>query len=850
MPVVNDETALLSGSYWNGIEVTGSPVIVTFSFPTAAPAYDATITGFTPATLGSFQAFTAAEQAQALQALGEWSAASGLIFIQVAPGEGDINFQNVDLDTTSFAGAGGIGFFPFGNWDFFSFPSFTDDLDAAGDIFMNSQFIDGTGSVNYGTLLHEIGHAIGLKHPTEVVIDFAPDPDVVHDQVLSSDDPTRTIMATVGGASSLLQLDKDAAAFIYGPAGTGGVVTASASGANAVSTWSWDGGTATLTQTAATIGATIRGSSVNDVINGSIGDDRLFGLAGDDELRGGQGNDSLFGGSGTDTLIGGVGDDSYFILSATAIITEGSGEGTDHVYATVSFTLADNIEVLSLFGDGLTGTGNDQGVSLFGDGTFATTLIGGAGQDFIVGGAGGDTIAGHGGPDAMFGQGGADRFIFTALGDAPLGANLTRIGDFVAGEDKIDLSALTTVGGVNPGQPLAFIGTGPFTNHAGEVRQAPSGLDTIVEGDVDGDGAADFQIRLDGPVTLQASDFLMVAPPCFRQGTRILTDRGERAVETLAIGDQVITVTGEARPIEWIGYRHVDCGRHPDPRRVWPVHVSPGAFADAQPHDGLWLSPDHAVFVDDVLIPIKQLVNGTTITQVRVDEVTYYHLELARHDVLLAEGLAVETYLDTGNRATFANTDGAIDLHPLFDGGKTGTQDAYAPLAGDEARVRPVWDRLVERSAALGRPVARITFTDDPAVCVRRSDRTVRPVVSEPNRLIFVLPPGDGPIELVSRWGYPTDRRPWADDWRRLGVYVSRIVWHDHEGPHDLPVDHPTLGTGWWGVERAGPLLRRWTDGHALLPALPGVRMIEIHLAGTLSYRLDAPEPGERTLAA
>src|SRR6266699_2788232 len=89
MAIVTDYTALLSGSYWNGIEVTGKPVIVTYSFPTSLPSYDASIGGFTAATVASFQAFTPAEQTEAVQELGEWSAASGLIFIQVAPGQGD-----------------------------------------------------------------------------------------------------------------------------------------------------------------------------------------------------------------------------------------------------------------------------------------------------------------------------------------------------------------------------------------------------------------------------------------------------------------------------------------------------------------------------------------------------------------------------------------------------------------------------------------------------------------------------------------------------------------------------------------------------------------------------------------
>lgn len=153
---------------------------------------------------------------------------------------------------------------------------------------MNTQYIS-DGSVNYGTLLHEIGHAIGLKHPTEVVTDYAAEPNpVVHDQVLSSDDPSLTIMATTedastGADSHLQQLDKNAAAFLYGPAGTGGVYTSSASGENSVSSWSWDATTQSLTQTALATNETVRGTSVNDVIHGLSGD-RLFVLAGNDTL--------------------------------------------------------------------------------------------------------------------------------------------------------------------------------------------------------------------------------------------------------------------------------------------------------------------------------------------------------------------------------------------------------------------------------------------------------------------------------------------------------------------------------------------------------------------------------------
>ena len=96
------------------------------------------------------------------------------------------------------------------------------------------------------------------------------------------------------------------------------------------------------------------------------------------------------------------------------------------------------------------------------------------------------------------------------------------------------------------------------------------------------------------------------------------------------------------------------------------MRVLARAFDEGVPHRDLWLSPDHAVYVDDVLIPIKRLINGTSIAQVPMDQVTYYHIELPQHDVLLAEGMPAESYLDTGDRSRFANGGGPIMLHPDF----------------------------------------------------------------------------------------------------------------------------------------------------------------------------------------
>jgi hypothetical protein len=146
---------------------------------------------------------------------------------------------------------------------------------------------------------------------------------------------------------------------------------------------------------------------------------------------------------------------------------------------------------------------------------------------------------------------------------------------------------------------------------------------------------------------------------CFVSGTRIRTARGLVPVGALNEDDQAMTRSGHCKPILWIGRRHIDCRQHPRPWDVWPVRVQAGAFGDDLPHRDLCLSPDHSVFIDNVLIPIRHLVNGSTILQEQRDEVTYHHVELSRHDVILAEGLPCESYLDTGNRDAFEDRESA-----------------------------------------------------------------------------------------------------------------------------------------------------------------------------------------------
>ncbi len=203
-----------------------------------------------------------------------------------------------------------------------------------------------------------------------------------------------------------------------------------------------------------------------------------------------------------------------------------------------------------------------------------------------------------------------------------------------------------------------------------------------------------------------AAGFTAAPPPCFAKGTLIATPAGALAVETLREGDLVVSAFGGSQPIRWIGHRRVDCARHPRPNDVMPVRVLRGAFGPDLPARDLLLSPDHALYVreaDDaigVLIPVRHLVNGRTIVRETVASIAYYHIELPAHDVLFAEGLPAESFLDTGNRGAFANGGAVVAAQPDF-GLRVWEVEGCAPLVVCGPAVRAAKARLQARAATL-----------------------------------------------------------------------------------------------------------------------------------------------------
>lgn len=152
---------------------------------------------------------------------------------------------------------------------------------------------------------------------------------------------------------------------------------------------------------------------------------------------------------------------------------------------------------------------------------------------------------------------------------------------------------------------------------------------------------------------------------CFAAGTTILTATGPVRVEHLTVGIHLPTASGRLARIAWLGHRSVEPQRHPRPYDINPIRIRAHALGSNLPTRDLILSPDHALLIDDVLIPIRHLANGTSIAQEPRARINYFHVELDRHDAILAEGLACETYLDTANRDAFEGQ-ATTQLRPDF----------------------------------------------------------------------------------------------------------------------------------------------------------------------------------------
>ncbi|MFM9934899.1 MAG: calcium-binding protein [Novosphingobium sp.] len=220
---------------------------------------------------------------------------------------------------------------------------------------------------------------------------------------------------------------------------------------------------------------TLAGGNGNDDVSGDTGNDTVSGGAGDDHASGGSGDDTVKGNAGDDTLNGDDGSDKV-----------SGGDGADHVSG---------------------GSGNDKVIGELGD----DMLSGDAGNDKLNGGAGDDTVSGGSGKDMLTGGLGADHFVFADGDFAGFGSKTAdRVGDFSHAQgDMIDMSGVDADTATAGDQAFTFVGTDAFSHTAGELHVAVAHSAMFLSGDTNGDGIADFAIRIDAATPLVLEDLVL-----------------------------------------------------------------------------------------------------------------------------------------------------------------------------------------------------------------------------------------------------------------------------------------------------------------------------------------------------
>jgi hypothetical protein len=255
------------------------------------------------------------------------------------------------------------------------------------------------------------------------------------------------------------------------------------------------------------------------------------------------------------------------------------------------------------------------------------------------------------------------------------------------------------------------------------------------------------------------------------------------------------------------------------------------------------VSPEHCLILDGRCVPAKLLVNGGSIArEYRTTPFEYYHIELAQHGILIAEGAEAESYLDTGNRAAFDNAETPRMLHPAFEVNPTSERwltDACAPLASIEEEVAPIWQMLADRSVALGYPVPTPSTVEGSDLHIEADGLRIDPVSDRDSRYVFTIPAGVKTVSLASRFCIPADKMVSSvRDTRRLGVSVNWIAIRTGDAETILSADHPALQDGWNDVERSAAAMWRWTDGAATIPwdNISGSAVVTIRCAPVDQY--------------
>jgi hypothetical protein len=559
---------------------------------------------------------------------------------------------------------------------------------------------------------------------------------------------TGNILATnrgiwIGGgatiSSTATAVDVTALTFTGGISNNG-AITAAQDGIDVNSVATFDGGITNTGTVSASIGIELSGTPGTNVFDSGV----IDGIGGTAiELSPSSGTDTLTLAAGytiTGDVVGG-GTDMLQLGGTGAANFDFNNVGPGQQYT--GFT---TFEVTGGIWD-TTGTGSDWNVEggtlQVGGAVTDTTVDSGGTLDILAGGTADPTTVDAGGSETVS-AGGSDtganvygtQYVYGSANDSTVfagGRVVVENGGTISGA-VISGGTVEVVSGGNVGSSISFATNSGTLQIDGPNTPGLLLAGTTISGFVPGDmidltgvdysapnsvfvngsdqlqfteGGNTYEIQLFGDFT--GDTFHLAADnggpgpgteitetPCYCPGTLIRTPRGQKKIEKLKIGDKVMTAAGAARPIKWIGRRSYG-GRFVMGRKdILPVCIKAGALGDNVPRRDLWISPNHALYLDGMLIEAKDLINGVSVVQTdSAERVEYIHVELETHDVIIAEGALAESYIDDDNRLLFQN---AHEYREKYAEVASGRAQYCAPRRDDGYEVEAVRQRIALRA--------------------------------------------------------------------------------------------------------------------------------------------------------
>lgn len=325
------------------------------------------------------------------------------------------------------------------------------------------------------------------------------------------------------------------------------------------------------------------------------------------------------------------------------------------------------------------------------------------------------------------------------------------------------------------------------------------------------------------------------ATPCYLAGTLIRTGSGEKAVEEIGVGDMIVVLENNRqtlRPVIWTGSRRI----HVTEGQNHPVVIRQHAFGPNVPDRELRVTEEHCFFFRDRFIPVRMLVNGSSIFHdTALESYDIFHIELAQHAVIYANNTLSESFLNTGNHGTTGSPTAV----------KSWGRDTSYPLSTDRQFVEPVFRELAARAEALGMPQAASSSETSPEERTRvalliNGHHIVNPSRVSGRSFVFPVDRVIDTVRIVSDTARP-DRviGPFCDDRRELGLLVGEVLLFSSRDASRIDAHlSESEALGWCDLENENS---RWTRGDALIPGLSSSderNVIAVEIFDTSLYSL------------